>query len=60
VKRERSPIRQPVLLPAGVDAATPSEAEDFARTPAADSSDANAECGAIGEIAWGELILLRR
>jgi hypothetical protein len=43
------------------DAASASEAEDFARTPAADSSDANDKgCGATGQFPWSELMLLRR
>jgi hypothetical protein len=43
------------------DAASAAEAEDFARTPVADPSDANDKgCGASGQFPWSELILLRR
>lgn len=43
------------------DAASAAEAEDFTKTPAADTSDANDKgCGSKGRFPWSELILIRR
>jgi len=43
------------------DAMSAAEAEDFTKTPAADSSDANDQgCGSGGQFPWSELILIRR
>jgi len=43
------------------DAATAADAADFAKTPAADSSDANDKgCGVGGQFPWSQLALIRR
>ncbi|QWW67950.1 hypothetical protein [Rhizobium sp. WYJ-E13] len=43
------------------DATTETDAADFAKTPAANSSNANDEgCGAKGQFAWSQLILVRQ
>jgi hypothetical protein len=43
------------------DAASAADAADFTKVPAADSSDANDRgCGAKGQFAWSELILLKK